>query len=192
MSAAHEPRIWVIRHGETEWSLSGRHTGTTDVPLTADGEAQARAVAPLLADTTFSHFWTSPLQRARRTCELAGLAAGAEVDPDLREWDYGAFEGVTTPTIRETHPGWTIWSGPWPEGETPAEVAARADRVIERALGSVGPVAVFAHGHLLRVLAARWCGLDPTEGSRFLLDPATVGILGWEHGIRAVARWNAR
>lgn len=192
VSATREPRVWVVRHGETEWSASGRHTSTTDIPLTAEGERQARAVAPLLDGVPFTHVFTSPMSRARHTCELAGLGDVAQVDPDLAEWNYGGYEGITTPTIRETVPGWTIWSGPWPGGETPEQVGARADRVIARALEGDGPIAVFAHGHFLRVLAARWCGLDPTEGRRFLLDPATVGILGWEHGMAAVARWNAR
>ena len=187
-----QPLLYVVRHGQTQWSLDGRHTGWTDVPLTAEGERQAVAAGAVLAGVEPVAVWTSPLSRARRTCELAGLGTAATVDDDLHEWDYGDWEGVTTPTIRETVPGWTIWSGPWPGGETPDEVAARADRVIERALATPGPIVAFAHGHFLRVLAARWCELDPREGRRFLLDPATVGILGWEHGMRAVARWNAR
>lgn len=187
-----EPLVYVVRHGETEWSRNGRHTGTTDIALTAHGEQQAIDAGALLASVEFELVFTSPMARARHTCELAGLGATASVDADLHEWDYGDWEGVTTATIRETVPGWTIWSGPWPGGETPDEVATRADHVIERALASTGPVALFAHGHFLRVLAARWCGLDPREGRRFLLDPATVGVLGWEHGMRAVARWNAR
>ena len=187
-----EPLVHVVRHGQTEWSRDGRHTGTTDIPLTPEGEAQARAAGAVLAGLDPALVLTSPLERARRTCELAGLGGAAVVDPDLHEWDYGDWEGITTATIRETVPGWTIWSGPWPGGETPDEVAARADRVIERALTSPGPVVLFSHGHFLRVLTARWCDLDPREGRRFLLDPATVGILGWEHGMRAVARWNAR
>lgn len=192
VNAHSEPRVWVIRHGRTEWSVAGRHTGSTDIPLTAEGERDAEGVAPLLAGVEFDRVLTSPLLRARRTCELAGLGDEATIDDDLREWDYGDFEGITTPTIRETVPDWTIWSGPWPGGETPEQVGARADRVIERIVSGPGPVALFAHGHFLRVLAARWCGLDPTEGRRFLLDPATVGILGWEHGMAAVSRWNAR
>lgn len=187
-----EPVVYVIRHGQTEWSMNGRHTGTTDIALTPTGEDQARAAGATVAGIEFAAVWTSPLSRARRTCELAGLAGSAEVLEDLREWDYGDYEGVTTATIRETVPGWTIWSGPWPGGETPEAVAARADRVIARALESPGPVALFAHGHILRVLTARWCELDAREGRRFLLDPATVSILGWEHSMRAVARWNAR
>lgn len=189
---SNEPIVYVVRHGQTEWSVNGRHTGRTDIPLTATGEEQARAAGAVLAGVEFAAVWTSPLSRARHTCELAGLGEGAEVDEDLREWDYGDYEGITTATIRETVPGWTIWSGPWPGGEEPDEVAARADRVIGRALTSPGPVALFAHGHIMRVLVARWCELEPREGRRFLLDPATVSILGWEHSMRAVARWNAR
>ena len=189
---SNEPLIYVVRHGQTEWSVNGRHTGRTDIPLTTTGEEQARAAGAVLAGVEFTEVWTSPLSRARHTCALAGLGDAAEVVEDLREWDYGDYEGITTATIRETVPGWTIWSGPWPGGEEPEEVAARADRVIARALASTGPVAVFAHGHILRVLAARWCELDPREGRRFLLDPAPVSILGWEHSMRAVARWNVR
>lgn len=184
--------LHVVRHGQTEWSVDGRHTGWTDIPLTTEGERQAIDAGAVLAGTEFAQVWTSPLSRARRTCELAGLGDRAEVVDDLHEWDYGDFEGITTAAIRETFPGWTVWSGPWPGGETPAEVGARADRVIDRVLAAEGPIVVFAHGHFLRVLVARWCELAPTEGRRFLLDPATVGILGWEHGMRAVARWNAR
>lgn len=188
----HEPLLYVVRHGATEWSTQGRHTGTTDIPLLPEGEDQARAAGAVIAGIEFSHVLVSPRIRARRTCELAGLGDRMEIVDDLAEWDYGDFEGITTPAIRETHPGWTIWSGPWPGGETPAAVAARADRVIASVRTGDGPVIVFSHGHFLRVLAARWCELDATEGRRFLLDPATVGILGWEHAMPAIARWNAR
>ena len=187
-----EPLLYVVRHGATEWSTQGRHTGTTDIPLLPEGEDQARGAGRVIAGIEFARVLVSPRTRAQRTCELAGLGERMEIVEDLAEWDYGDFEGITTPVIRETHPGWTIWSGPWPGGETPAQVATRADRVIAAVRAGDGPVIVFSHGHFLRVLAARWCELDATEGCRFLLDPATVGILGWEHAMPAVARWNAR
>lgn len=190
--SSERPLLYVVRHGATEWSVSGRHTGSTDLPLLAEGEQQAIDAGKLLCDVDFSMVLTSPLQRARRTCELAGLADRAEIDPDLHEWDYGDYEGITTAQIRETVPGWTVWSAPCPGGETAEQVAARADRVIERVRSQSGTAAVFSHGHFLRVLAARWCELEPIEGRRFVLDPATVGILGWERETPAVCRWNAR
>lgn len=192
MTAPNRPLLYVVRHGATEWSTNGRHTGTTDVPLLPEGERQAIEAGMVLSGIEFARVLSSPMARATRTCELAGLGDRMEVDDDLREWDYGDYEGITTPTIRELHPDWTIWSGPWPGGEIPAQVGRRADRVIAEVRSGTGPVVVFSHGHFLRVLAARWCELDPVEGRRFLLDPATVGILGWEHGIPAVSRWNAR
>lgn len=190
--SAAPPDLVVVRHGATEWSRNGRHTGSTDLPLLADGEDEARATGALLDGRQFALVLVSPLSRARETCELAGYGEVAEVEPDLIEWDYGDYEGITTATIRETVPGWTIWTGPWPNGETPDEVGARADRVIERCLAAGGDCAVFGHGHMLRVLTARWCGFSPVEGRRFPLDTATLSVLGWEHEYRGVRRWNAR
>jgi broad specificity phosphatase PhoE len=190
--SANHPLLYVVRHGATEWSRSGQHTGRTDLPLLAEGEEQARATGSLLSGIDFSLVLCSPLQRAQRTCELAGLLDRAVIDTDLQEWDYGDYEGVTTPTIRESVPGWTVWSGTCPNGETIEQVSTRADRVIERVRKESGNVIVFAHGHFLRVLTARWCELDPVEGQRFILDPATLSILGWERETPAVRQWNSR
>jgi broad specificity phosphatase PhoE len=186
--AQHE--VWLLRHGATEWSEDGRHTGRTDIPLSPSGRAQARAVGHLLDGRLFSLVLVSPLGRARDTCRLAGYGDQAEVDEDLGEWDYGDHEGVTTATIRETDPGWTVWTGTCPGGESMAQVADRADRVIARAMAAPGDVALFAHGHILRVLAARWCELDPIEGRRLPLDTGTVNVLGWEHEYPVIRRWN--
>ena len=184
--------LYVIRHGATEWSTNGRHTGRTDLPLLPEGEEQARATGRLIAGHPFGLVLTSPLQRARHTCELAGLGQRAQIDDDLREFDYGDYEGITTAEIRETVPGWTVWTHPCPNGETLAHAAAHADRVIDRALAAEGDVAVFAHGHILRILTARWCRLDPAEGRRFVLHTATLSQLGWEHDEPAVILWNSR
>jgi broad specificity phosphatase PhoE len=183
------PQVLLLRHGETEWSASGRHTGRTDVDLTDRGRAQARALGAAVASRSFALVLASPLRRATETCRLAGLAG--TVDPDLREWDYGDYEGRTTPEIREEVPGWTVWRGPVPGGECLDEVAARADRLVERLTSAGGDVAVVSHGHLLRVLAARWLELPAVEGRRFALDTATVSLLGTERETRAVLRWNA-
>jgi probable phosphoglycerate mutase len=188
----HRPLLHLVRHGATEWSASGQHTSRTDIALTADGERQARDLQPTLDGLTVAAVLCSPMQRARRTCELAGLSDRAEVDDDLREWDYGDYEGVTTATIRTTVPGWTVWTGTCPGGESIAEVATRADRLIARVRATPGDTIVFAHGHILRVVAARWCDLDPVEGRRFVLDPATLSTLGWERETPAVRRWNTR
>jgi len=185
-------RLFVIRHGATEWSRSGQHTGHTDIPLLPEGEAQARATGQLLADHEFALVLTSPLQRARRTCELVGLADQAQVEPNLIEWDYGDYEGITSAEIHQTVPGWTVWTGTVPGGESINDVAARADAVIKRALATDGDTIVFAHGHILRLLTARWCELDPVEGRRFVLDPATLCVLGWEHESRVILQWNNR
>lgn len=190
--SAGRPDVYPIRHGATEWSRNGRHTGVTDLPLLPEGEEEARATGELLAGHRFALVLTSPLQRARRTCELAGLGDRAEVEPDLREFDYGAYEGITTATIRETVPGWTVWTHPCPGGETLEEAAERVDRVIERARAADGDVALFAHGHILRILIARWCELPPQEGRRFVLHTATLSQLGWEHEYPGVIRFNAR
>ncbi|MFI9843337.1 histidine phosphatase family protein [Nonomuraea sp. NPDC051941] len=186
----------LLRHGETEWSKAGQHTGRTDLPLTEHGEDQARALAPLVKGQSFDLVLVSPAQRARRTAELAGLT-DYEVDPDLWEWDYGGYEGITTPEIRESHPGWYLWrDGVIPgdaehPGESAEQVAARADRVIERARNAGGRVALVAHGHFLRVLAARWLGLGPEEGRLLKLDTGTYSRLGFEHAEPVLLTWNA-
>lgn len=186
---AHE--VFLIRHGETEWSLSGRHTGVTDIPLTENGGRAAKRLAPLLAKLHFALVLTSPLQRARRTCELAGLEDRARVEPDLVEWNYGEYEGLTPEQIRRKAPGWMIFRDGCPGGESPEQVGARVDRVIERVHAIDGPVALFAHGHVFRVFAARWIGLPPTHGRHFLLDTSTLNVLGWYRSIPALKCWNA-
>ena len=184
-------RAILIRHGETEWSLSGQHTGITDIPLTENGRDAARRLAPLLAKATFALVLTSPLHRARETCELAGLGEQAEVDADLIEWNYGDYEGLTPKQIQAKAPGWMLFSDGCPGGESPAQVGARVDRVIARIRSVEGDVALFAHGHVFRVFAARWLGLPAAAGSHFLLDTATVSVLSHYRGIPAVKRWNA-
>jgi len=183
--------ICLVRHGETAWSLTGQHTGATDLPLTDHGERVARLLAPVLARERFELVLTSPLQRARRTCELAGLAACAAVDPDLAEWHYGSYEGLTPAEIHALAPGWMIFNDGCPGGESPEQVGARADRVIAKVKAVHGHVALFAHGHIFRVFAARWLGLPPSAGSRFLLDTATLSVLSYYRGLPAVKRWNA-
>ncbi len=183
--------VILIRHGETAWSLSGQHTGSTDIPLTEHGEAVASRLAPVLADRDFSLVLCSPLQRARRTCELAGLGGQASIDPDLAEWNYGAYEGLTTSEIHAKHPDWLVFRDGCPDGESPAQVGERVDRVIRRVRENGGRVALFAHGHLLRVFVARWIGLPPSHGAHFLLDTATVTILSDYRGLPAVKCWNA-
>jgi probable phosphoglycerate mutase len=185
-----DPEIWLIRHGETAWSLSGQHTGRTDIPLTAAGERQAAEIARHLAGRPFALVLTSPLQRARETCRLAGYGDVAQVEPDLCEWDYGAYEGRTSAQIQESVPGWTIWTSPVPQGETIQQVAARATRVIERAAAAGGDVALFAHGHLLRILTACWLGLPPNAGRLFALGTASLSVLGYERETRVITRWN--
>jgi len=184
--------LWLVRHGETEWARLGRHTGRTDVPLTGLGREQARALGRRLAGHAFELVLTSPLSRARETAALAGFGEVAVPDPDLMEWDYGAFEGLETSDIRASFPGWTIWTGPWPGGETIGGVAARADRIVARVRSgrAAGDTLVFAHGHFLRVLAARWLGLSPESGGLFALGTGTISVLGWEHGSPVVQVWN--
>jgi probable phosphoglycerate mutase len=186
------PEVVLVRHGETEWTLSGRHTGRTDIPLTDRGREEARALAAELAGRPFALVLTSPLARAAETCLLAGLGGHARERDELMEWDYGAYEGRTTLDIRREHRGWTLWNDGVPEGETAAEVAARVDRVIVELRSTDGDAAVFAHGHLLRVLAARWLGLEPAAGRFFALDPATISILGYERETPVVRAWNQR
>jgi broad specificity phosphatase PhoE len=181
--------LWVVRHGETEWSRSGRHTSTTDLPLTAEGEASARVIGERLAGTSFDLVLTSPRERARRTAEIAGFA-DAHVEDDLAEWAYGDYEGVTTPQIRERVPGWTVWTHPCPGGESAEEVGRRLDRVVAKARAHGGRVLVFGHGHASRVLAARWLDQPVEEGRLFRLDTATLSVLGYEREHPVVARWN--
>ncbi|WP_068922435.1 histidine phosphatase family protein [Planobispora rosea] len=186
----------LLRHGETEWSRDRRHTGRTDLPLTARGEDEARALAPLVEDRVFDLVLVSPALRARRTAELAGLA-GYAIDPDMWEWDYGGYEGITTAAIRETRAGWYLWrDGVIPgdaehPGESAAQVGARADRVLARARAAAGDVALVAHGHFLRVLAARWLGQEPEAGRFYRLNTGTYSRLGFEHGEPVILSWNA-
>jgi broad specificity phosphatase PhoE len=182
--------IVLVRHGETEWSKSGQHTGNTDLPLTEEGERQALAVAPRLQHREFALVLCSPLQRARRTAELAGFGDRAEPDDNLKERDYGEYEGRTTKDIRVERPGWDVWRDSVPGGETLEQLAARADRVIERALQADGDVLIFAHSHLLRQLAGRWIGLGPDGGGKLTLGTATLSTLGWERERRVIRGWN--
>jgi broad specificity phosphatase PhoE len=187
------PSAYVIRHGETAWSKSGRHTGRTEVPLSEQGELNARRLAGILAAVPFGLVLTSPRQRARRTCELAGLGGNAAVDPDLAEWDYGDYEGLMSAEILKARPGWVLFRDGCPGGESPEQVGARADRLIARILPLEAPVALFSHGHFGRVLAARWARLPVADGQRLLLDTACFGVLSFEHGrpdAPVVARWN--
>jgi probable phosphoglycerate mutase len=181
-------RIVLARHGETEWSASGRHTSTTDVPLTDRGREAALALRQRLAGREFALVLASPRVRARETAELAGFEP--EIEPDLAEIDYGEYEGRTTPEIREDRPGWSLWTDGSPGGETLAEAGARADRVLARALAAGGDVAIFAHGHILRVLAARWIELPPERGANFALGTASLSELGFERENRVIERWN--
>jgi probable phosphoglycerate mutase len=185
-----ERNIWLVRHGETEWARLGRHTGRTDIPLTETGRQQALALGRRLAGHTFALVLTSPLSRAAETATLAGFADVVIPDADLQEWDYGDLEGRLTADIRHEYPGWTIWRGPWPRGETVEEVGARADRVIARVRATDGDVLIFAHGHLLRVFAARWLALPPASGGLFALGTATLSILGWEREDPVMEIWN--
>jgi probable phosphoglycerate mutase len=186
-----EQKIYLLRHGETEWSLNGRHTGVTDIPLTENGRKAARLLHPILAKMTFSLVLTSPLQRARETCELAGLDQSAVVEPELIEWDYGEYEGLKTDEIRVKRPGWSVFRDGCPGGESPEQIGARADRVLAKIRATAGNVALFAHGHILRVIAARWINLPPGYGERFLLDTATLNVLGYYRESPAFKIWNA-
>jgi probable phosphoglycerate mutase len=183
--------VIAIRHGETEWSLNGRHTGTTDIPLTENGRRVARLLRGALGGRTFALVLVSPLQRARETCELAGVASDAIVEPDLVEWNYGKYERLTPEQIHEQAPGWLIFRDGCPGGEAPEQVGARADRVIARARAAEGDVALFAHGHVLRVLVARWLGLPAGGGQHFLLDTGTLNVLDEYRGVPALEIWNA-
>lgn len=186
--------LWLLRHGATEWARNGRHTGSTDLPLLPEGEAEARALAPVLAAEPFAAVLCSPLQRARQTCALAGLAAQAELSDDLREWSYGAYEGITTAEIRREVPGWTVWNHGCPGGEDVKAVQRRCERVLARLKDrddlAGAKVAVFAHGHLLRALAGTWLGLGAAGGRLLVLATGTISVLGHERDTPALLRWN--
>jgi len=188
-------QIYFIRHGETAWSLSGQHTGRTDLPLTAHGEAMARQLAPTLAGIAFSLVLSSPRLRARTTCELAGLTASAQAEPDLAEWDYGDYEGLRTAEIHRLHPDWNVWEDGCRGGEMPTDIGQRADRLIARLCDLTGKVALFSHGQFGRVLAARWIGLPVQQGQHFAIDPASISIFSFEDAHphrRVISLWNAR
>jgi probable phosphoglycerate mutase len=185
--------IWLIRHGETEWSRSGAHTGRTDLPLTEAGRRNAAVVGRWLAGRAFSLVLTSPLARARDTCRLAGYGDAAKVEPNLCEWDYGDYEGRTSADICRENPGWSIWAAGPLHGETIAQVGTRAQAVLDRVLspeGGAGDAALFAHGHILRILTACWLGLEPDCGRLFALSTASVSVVGYEHDTRVIAQWN--
>ena len=184
-------KLYLIRHGETAWSRDGKHTGVTDVSLTDHGRQTARSLQPVLARQQFVLVLTSPLQRARETCELAGLAKLSRVEPDLMEWNYGEYEGLTTKNIQSARPGWSVFHHGCPGGESPEQVAARADRVLAKVRATVGDVALFAHGHILRVIAARWVNQPPNFGERLLLDTGTLSVLGYYYDTPALKTWNA-
>jgi probable phosphoglycerate mutase len=182
--------IVLARHGETEWSRNGRHTGRTDIPLTDNGRKQAELLRGALGEWTFAQVLSSPLGRALETCRLAGLGDGVRTTEDLLEWDYGDYEGITTATIRESRPDWSLWRDGCPGGEQAADVGRRVDRVIA-SLGDDGDVALFAHGHVLRVLAVRWLGLGPEAGALLALGTGTLSVLGYERETRVLKRWNS-
>jgi broad specificity phosphatase PhoE len=182
--------VVLVRHGETEWSAAKRHTSRTDVPLTEEGRRQAERLRACLSDRRFAAVFTSPLQRAVETCRLAGYGEMAQVRDDLREWDYGDYEGRTTAEIRQSRPEWSLWLDGVPNGESIDHVALRADRIIAEVKATDGDVLLFGHGHILRVLTARWLELTPDRGRSFVLDPATVGALGYERENPAILRWN--
>ena len=189
-STQNKQRVYLVRHGETEWSLSGRHTGSTDIALTGRGRSAAERLAPILQRESFDLVLVSPLARAQETCALAGFAACASTDADLREWNYGLYEGKTPQEIRALAPDWLLFRDGCPEGENTEQVGSRVDRVIARVRAIRGNAALFAHGHILRVLGARWLGLAVADGSRFRLDTSTLSVLSYYHGIPAIERWN--
>ena len=183
--------VFLVRHGQTAWSVSGQHTGLTDLPLTPEGRAAAKRLAPRLAGIDFALVLASPLERARSTCELAGLGGRMQTDPDLAEWNYGAYEGLTPEEVHRSAPEWMIFTDGCPKGESADQVGARVDRVIGRVRAAGGAVALFAHGHVFRVFVARWIGLPATHGRHFLLDTSTLSVLGYYRGHPAVRCWNA-
>ena len=185
--------LWLMRHGETEWSLSGQHTSRTDIPLTAHGRKRAEELRDFLKETKFDAVFVSPMQRARETCAIAGFSDQAVIDDGLKEWDYGIYEGKTTAQIRADVPGWSVWKDTIIDGEAAEQVGERADSVIARALAAApvgGKVALFAHAHILRILAARWVGLAARKGSIFALGTGSVSVVGWEREIRVIQHWN--
>jgi broad specificity phosphatase PhoE len=184
-------RLFIVRHGETEWSLSGQHTSHTDLALTEAGRAEAGALRSRLENQTFALVLSSPLKRARQTCELAGFGDVAELCPDLVEWDYGRYEGLTTPQIREQDPDWNLWRDGCPEGESAADIGVRVDRVLDRFAAIEGVGLCFAHGHVLRVLTARWLEMEVSAGARFKLPAAGVGVLGYERETSVLESWTA-
>jgi probable phosphoglycerate mutase len=188
--AATDLQLWLIRHGETEWSLSGAHTSRTDIPLTDRGRERAKKIKDYLEGKTFSLVLVSPMQRARETCDIAGFGGVAQVDDDLNEWNYGIYEGRTTKDIQKEIPGWSVWTNPIIDGETLEQVAVRANRVIARAVAAGGDVALFAHAHILRILAACWIQAPPVTGSRLALGTGAVSTLGFEHQTRVITMWN--
>ncbi|OBZ95899.1 phosphoglycerate mutase [Pararhizobium polonicum] len=188
------PETHLVRHGATEWSLSGKHTGRSDIPLTSDGEEAARRLAGRLQGHRFSAVWSSPSQRALRTCALAGFASESAINPDLAEWDYGSYEGITTREILAQRPGWQLFRDGCPQGETAEDVGIRADRVIGQIRAAGAPILIFSSAHFLRVLAARWIGLPPEQGASFVLDTTSISILGYEHNLEepVIRGWNHR
>jgi len=184
------PRVFLVRHGETEWSVTGQHTGRTDIPLTEEGRRQAKRLGARLAGERFASVLVSPLSRARETARLAGFDDVAEVEPDLIEWDYGAYDSLTAADIRRDRPGWTPWEGGFPGGETLEDLTVRADRVLERVRAAGGDVALFAHGHILRIVAARWLEQPAIAGSRYYLATATLSVLCRERETPVIERWN--
>ena len=191
---AQKIELWLVRHGETAWAISGQHTGLTDIPLTERGRERAQGIRDYLKHRQFRKVFVSPLGRARETCAVAGYGDEAVVDSNLLEWNYGDFEGKTTPEIREQYPDWLIWNGPVPNGETVEQVGARTDKMIARALNELGSdggsVALFAHGHVLRILTARWLGLAPDQGRLFALGTGSVSVLGYEREQQVITSWN--
>ncbi len=184
------PEIVLVRHAETEWSLAHRHTGRTDIPLTEHGREQARELAPALRAWHFERVLCSPARRARETCELCGLAADAEIREELWEWDYGEYDGLTYAQVTELRPGWNLWRDGCPGGEDASAVGARVDRVLSDVRDARGDVAIFSHGHLLRVLGARWIGLEPARGANLALSTATLSLLGFERDAEVLRGWN--
>jgi broad specificity phosphatase PhoE len=191
--STHLPKLYLARHGDTAWTDSHQHTGRTDLPLNERGQEHARLLGQRLQGLPFAAVFTSPLQRASKTCELAGFSDGVQVDRDLIEWDYGRFEGKVTAEVLTERPGWELFRDGSPDGESPTDVAARADRFLARVHGIGGDVLAFSSGHIIRMIAARWLGLAPAQGRFFFCDPASVGVLGFEHNSRAqpiIRLWN--